>query len=295
MNRAGVSRAVLERLAAADTFRSMGADRRQALWQVRALADAPPLPLFEYARQKESKEAAQRSGRNEEPRAQRGKADWPPPGQGAPAQAPCASTGIAVSGMEESSTTGDFITEPPVTLPEMPLGEHVVNDYQTLRLSLKAHPMHFLRDLARKHGAASCEEIGAMKDGQFVTAAGVVLVRQRPGTAKGVVFMTIEDETGIANIVVWSKVLEKYRRAVMSSRLAWIKGRIQRHEDIIHVVANHLEDRSHWLELLCADTLEAKTLLANADEIRRPEPGSWRPGRRHPRAERIIPKSRDFR
>ena len=246
MTRAGVSRAVLERLAAADTFRSTGQDRRQALWDVRALVDTPQLPLFEYARAR------------------------------------------------------DGGADSPVSLPDMPLPEHVVNDYQTLRLSLKAHPMHFLRDLCRKNGAASCEEIAGLQDGRFVTAAGVVLVRQRPGTAKGVVFMTIEDETGIANIVVWSKVLEKYRRAVMGSRLVWIKGRIQRHEDIIHAVANHLEDRSHWLQLLSADELDAKALLANADEVRRPEPGSWRvtpeaqTPRRHPRQVRIIPKSRDF-
>ncbi len=245
--RAGVSRAVLEQLAAADTFRSTGQDRRQALWDVRALADTPPLPLFEYARARD---------------------------------------------------TG---ADAPVTLPDMPLPEHVVNDYQTLRLSLKAHPMRFLRALCREGGAASCEEIAASRDGQSVTAAGVVLVRQRPGTAKGVVFMTIEDETGIANIVVWSKVLEKYRRAVMGSRLVWIKGRIQRHEDIIHIVANALEDRSHWLALLSEGGLEAKDVLANTDEVRKPEPGSWRATpeaqipRRHPRQVRIIPKSRDFR
>jgi error-prone DNA polymerase len=240
MRRAGVSRSVLERLAAADAFRSLGLDRRQALWQVRALTDAPPLPLFDHAR------------------------------------------------------TRDTGVEPDVILPETPLSEHVVNDYQTLRLSLKAHPMRFLRPLCREGGAASCAEIGRMRDGQFVIAAGVVLVRQRPGSAKGVVFMTIEDETGIANIVIWSKTLERYRRVVMGSRLAWIRGRVQRHEDIIHVVANRLEDRSHWLSLLSEGGLEAGHLLANADEIRRPDPGSWRPGRRHPRAERIIPKSRDF-
>jgi error-prone DNA polymerase len=214
-----------------------------------------------------------------------------------------------------------------VALPMMPLSEHVVNDYRTLRLSLKAHPMSFLRARVAHARISSCADLKNSRDGARVSVAGIVLVRQRPGSAQGVVFMTIEDETGVANSVIWPKVLERERKVVMSARLIVVKGRIQRHEDIIHVVAERLEDRSDWLRLLTEDTDPMSMPFANADEVKRPDPGSWHPARekqeelpvpiaesdhvkhpdhrgershprwhprRHPRSERIIPKSRDF-
>jgi error-prone DNA polymerase len=267
--RSGLKRASLEKLAAADAFRSLGLNRRHALWEVRGLPKELPRPLFDHA------DAADAGG------------------------------------------------EPLVTLPIMPLSEHVVNDYRTLRLSLKAHPLSFLRDRIRDAHYAACADLKAMRDGAKVSVAGVVLVRQRPGSAAGVVFMTIEDETGVANAVIWPKVLERERKVVMGARLVVVHGRIQRHEDIIHVVAAKLEDRSDWLSLLTEDGEALSVALANADEVKRPDPGSWRGAseeplplaptdhvkrppasrernhprwhpRRHPRAERIIPKSRDF-
>jgi error-prone DNA polymerase len=249
--RSGLKRASLERLAAADSFRSLGLDRRQALWEVRGLPLEIPLPLFDH-------------------------------------------TGTAEAGAEQE-----------VALPVMPLSEHVVNDYRTLRLSLKAHPMSFLRARIAAMRIAACADLKRCRDGARVSVAGVVLVRQRPGSAQGVVFMTIEDETGIANSVIWPNVLERERKAVMGARLVVVHGRIQRHEDIIHVVAARLEDRSDWLHLLTEEGEALSLALANADALRPPEPGSWRPPsqerfhprwhpRRHPRAERIIPKSRDF-
>jgi error-prone DNA polymerase len=185
----------------------------------------------------------------------------------------------------------------------MALSEHVVNDYQTLRLSLKAHPVSFLRPRLTAGRIASCASLRSLKDGAFVRVAGVILVRQRPGTAKGVVFMTLEDETGVCNAVVWPKTLERFRKIVMTARLIGITGRIQRHEDIIHVVSGRLEDLSHWLSDLSEQRLHMPIPIANADEVVRPEPGSARataakgsPPRlaRHPRAERVLPKSRDF-
>ena len=134
--------------------------------------------------------------------------------------------------------------EPQVTLPIMPLSEHVVNDYRTLRLSLKAHPMSFLRARIASEGILSCADLKRTRDGARVSVAGVVLVRQRPGSAAGVVFMTIEDETGVANSVIWPKVLERMRKVVMGARLVVVHGRVQRHENIIHVVAERLEDRA---------------------------------------------------
>ncbi|MGH6826190.1 OB-fold nucleic acid binding domain-containing protein, partial [Methyloceanibacter sp.] len=216
--------------------------------------------------------------------------------------------------------------EPEVTLPVMPLSEHVVNDYRTLRLSLKAHPMSFLRAHIMRENILSCADLKRTHNGARVSVAGVVLVRQRPGSAAGVVFMTIEDETGVANSVIWPKVLEQMRKVVMGARLVVVHGRIQRHEDIIHVVAERLEDRSDWLRLLDEDGDSMSVPVANADEVKRPDPGSWRQSpdegqtpfplapadhverplaarenshprwhpRRHPRAERVIPKSRDF-
>jgi error-prone DNA polymerase len=249
--RSGLKRATLERLAAADAFRSLGLDRRQALWEVRGLPLEVPLPLFDHAHQ-------------------------------------------ADTGAEQA-----------VTLPVMPLSEHVVNDYRTLRLSLKAHPMSFLRARVRQARIAACADLKQMRDGAWVGVAGVVLVRQRPGSAAGVVFMTIEDETGVANAVIWPKVLERERMVVMGARLVVVHGRIQRHEDIIHVVAARLEDRSDWLRLLTEEGEALSTALAHADHVKHPHGADsrerrherthprWHP-RRHPRAERIIPKSRDF-
>ncbi len=232
---------VIETLAAADCFRSLGLDRRQALWQARALPAAVTLPLFAWA---------------------------------------------------EAHELGP---EPDTLLPVMPLSEHVVQDYQTLRLSLKAHPMHFLRQRLQAERAQTCAAINRLRDGTRVTVAGIVLVRQRPGSAKGVVFMTIEDETGIANTVVWPNVLERFRRVVMGARLIAIHGRVQRHENIVHVVCATLDDRSAWLSYLAEGAQTMKVPIAHADEVLRPEPGSARgTTHSHPRAARIIPRSRDF-
>jgi error-prone DNA polymerase len=247
--RARVRPATLERLAAADCFRSMGLDRRQALWEVKALGAPEQLPLFEWGQ------------------------------------------------------TRDIGEEPEVTLPAMPLGEHVVNDYQTLRLSLKAHPCALLRERFSDECVLPCSDLRGLKNGAWVAVAGVVLVRQRPGSAKGVVFMTIEDETGVANAVIWPKTLERFRKVVMTARLILIRGRIQRHEDIIHVVSGQLTDMSERLGDLTEQRLPMPVPIANADEVLRPDPGSARgqaAGRehprfhRHPRDTRVIPRSRDF-
>jgi error-prone DNA polymerase len=233
----------LERLAAADTFRSLRLDRRQALWEVRGLPKEIPLPLFAHADAPEA-------------------------------------------GAEEE-----------VTLPVMPLSEHVVNDYRTLRLSLKAHPMSFLRARVAAARICSCADLKTCRDGARASVAGVVLVRQRPGSAQGVVFMTIEDETGVANSVIWPKVLERMRKIVMGARLVVVHGLIQRHEDIIHVVAAKLEDRSDWLRLLTEDGANLTLTVAHGDHVKHPGSEDARERghpRCHPRDERIIPKSRDF-
>ncbi|HRN83222.1 MAG TPA: error-prone DNA polymerase [Hyphomicrobium sp.] len=138
--------------------------------------------------------------------------------------------------------------EPAVALRPMTTGREVVEDYGHIGLSLRAHPVSFLRaDLARRHIVPCAEAMGS-RDGRWLETAGLILVRQRPGSAKGVLFATIEDETGIANVVVWTKTFEKYRRVVLSSAMLGIRGRIQREGEVVHLVAHHLTDLSALLK-----------------------------------------------
>jgi error-prone DNA polymerase len=176
----------------------------------------------------------------------------------------------------------------------MPLSEHVVNDYQTLKLSLKAHPMQFLRRLCAERKVTDTAKLKTLRNGTSVTVAGVVLVRQRPGSAKGVVFLTLEDEFSVCNAVIWPQVLETHRAVVMGARLMLIRGRVQRTGDIIHVVASTIEDQSAWLALLTEEGTLLRNPLARADEVARPGPDPHQPPARHPRQVRVIPKSRDF-
>ena len=195
-HRTGLSRGALEKLADADAFRSMGLDRRQALWAVKGLG---------------------------------GEA------QGAlPLLAPLAGTSL----------------EPLADLPAMGLGEQVIEDYRATGLSLKRHPLALLRrELAGRRIVPNAELL-ATPAAKLVKVSGLVLVRQQPGSAKGVIFMTLEDETGIANIVVWRKVFERFRPIVMGARLVEIVGRVQREGEVIHVVAHRLVDLSSLLRRL---------------------------------------------
>jgi error-prone DNA polymerase len=198
--RARLSRRALELLAEADAFRSIGLDRREALWRVKALA--PEVKASE--------------------------------------EAPL----LAALGLQEA----------PVALPRMRLPAHVAEDYRTTGLSLKAHPCRFFRPLLTGLGAVPTAELRGMPDGRRVTVGGLVLIRQRPGTAKGVVFATLEDETGIANAVVWPDVFAANRRTVMSASFLVVSGRLQRASDVIHVVAERFVDLSGRLaELKNAD------------------------------------------
>ena len=235
-------------LADADAFRSLGLDRREALWSVRRLPDDIPLPLFS-----------------------------------------------ATAAREQP----DEIAQP---LPEMPLPEQVVADYQTIRLSLKGHPMEFLRPKFAEEGLVACEAVAHSHDRQRVRCAGVVLVRQRPGSSKGVVFMTLEDETGIANIVVWPKVMEKFRKEVMGARLIEVRGVIQSSPDkVVHLVAECLFDRSHDLMNLANDALGGRhpippdaDVIEPLEEEQKAHSGNPVHKIRHPRNVRILPRSRDF-
>jgi error-prone DNA polymerase len=229
--RSGLNRARIERLADADAFRSIGLDRRAALWAVRALDDHSAeerLPLFERPSLKRDPDEA----------------------------------GIEIAGEAE------------IQLPPMPPGEQVVHDYRYVSLSLKAHPVSFLRDRLDAMGVLRHERLDGIASGRRADVAGLVLVRQRPGSAKGVIFMTLEDETGVANVIVWPKTFERYRALVLGSRLVRVSGRLQNEMGVIHVVADKIEDLTPLLgELEKNDAGEmdfGDAGLANADEVRRP-------------------------
>ena len=167
-------------------------------------------------------------------------------------------------------------------LPLMPLSEHVLADYQMLRLSLRAHLMFFLRDLFRSEGVLGCGEVSKARDGARASCAGIVLTRQMPGDA-GVVFITLSDEASVANVVVWPKLVETFRREIMGARLLLVKGRVQRSpEGVVHLVAEHIFDRSCELERLSEDMTQAPPFRSQAAK------------HRHPRNLRTVPKSRDF-
>ncbi len=251
--RTGLAPRVVERLADADAFRSLGLDRRAALWAVRGLGGH---------------------------------------GNGQGGVMPAALPLFAA--LEE----GGFQREAEMHLPSMPLGEHVVLDYATLRLSLKAHPLSFLRNRLSARGVVRHERLAEMDNNARVRLAGLVLVRQRPGTASGVIFATLEDETGIANIIVWPKTYERYRRIVLTSRLLGVKGRLQREGIVVHIIADELEDLTHELASVSVGDI-GDVNLSHADEVR----GNSSDGRDRKiarleeaqlRAARFLPKSRDF-
>jgi error-prone DNA polymerase len=231
-------------LADADAFRSIGLDRRAALWAVRRLPDDVALPLFEIAAAREQP---------------------------------------------------DERVQP---LPQMPLPEQVVADYQTIRLSLKGHPMEFLRPMFTSENVVACNAISHANDKKRVRCAGVVLVRQRPGSSNGVVFMTLEDETGIANIVVWPQVMTNFRKEVMGARLILVEGYIQSSpEHVTHLVAQRLFDRSPDLVNLANDALTRRHVLPYGAALRDDPREHLEPvasKARHPRNVRILPPSRDF-
>ncbi|MCX5513633.1 error-prone DNA polymerase [Kaistia algarum] len=195
-----------------------------------------------------------------------------------------------------AADAAELAAETDVPLPEMPLSEHVIADYQTLRLSLKAHPMSFLRARLAGERILSAQETTALADGAAARMAGVVLVRQRPGKGN-VVFMTLEDETGIVNVVVWTRLFEKFRRTILGAKLVLVEGNIQRSpENVVHLVATNLVDRTDDLRHLSEDR-QPKLDPSRADEFLHPQAPRGpkrRPGGQHPRDVRIIPKSRDF-
>ena len=198
---------------------------------------------------------------------------------------------LALFAASDAPELGD---EPDVALPPMPRSEEVAADYQTTRLSLKDHPMRFLRAMFEREGVMSSADTRRARNGQRARVAGVVLVRQRPGKGNAI-FVTIEDETGVTNCLIWARDFEENRRAVMASRLMVLEGVIQRSEEgVIHLMAKRVHDRTDELRRLSSD-YHGDPPLCPTDEVVRPKPiASQDPRGRHPRDVRIMPKSRDF-
>jgi len=227
--RSGLKRAVIERLAEADAFRSLGLDRRAALWAARALDEktaAERLPLFERP-------------------------------------------GLKLRDQE-----------PHTALPVMPAGEHVIQDYRTLSLSLKAHPVSFLRRELERERITPSGRLASLANGCRLSVAGLVLVRQRPGSAKGVIFLTIEDEEGVANIIVWKKAFDRFRPVVMGARMVRVDGRLQSASGVIHIVAERIFDLTPRLAAL-SEGAGRLSYTSPADEDVHDAPDSRRRVRRH--------------
>jgi error-prone DNA polymerase len=209
---ARTGRGALRRLAAADAFTSLGLNRRQALWAITGLDEAP-LPLMAAA----EREAAHGPGR-----------------------------------------------EPAVVLPACPISEEVALDYRALSLSLKDHPMALLRQRLREEGYVESSQLATLPRGRRVKTAGVVITRQRPGTASGVIFITLEDESGNANLIVWPKTFDRFRRAVLQATVMAVSGPIQREGEVIHVLAERIWSLDGSLGRLAADAAPGRA----ADEVR---------------------------
>ncbi|MEP7004338.1 MAG: error-prone DNA polymerase [Sphingomonas bacterium] len=253
--RSGVKPAALERLARADAFACLGLDRRQALWAIKGLGQAPLLLI---------------------------------------AAADARGGALLPEAREER-----------VPLIPLTAGREVVEDYRATQLSLRRHPLSFLRPQLQLMGIRPCGDLKTMKDGARVEVAGIILVRQRPGSAKGVLFLTLEDETGIANAILWPDRFEAQRRTVMASAMISVVGRMQREGLVIHVVADRVIDHTPMLRGI--GDLDLPSMVSRGDGATHggsPDRGDagWQPKLRsdyHYREkkdlEEVIPiKSHDF-
>ncbi|MBL27957.1 MAG: error-prone DNA polymerase [Rhodospirillaceae bacterium] len=275
--RSGRDAAALETLARADAFGSMGLKRREALWAVKGLG-APPLPLFAAADRSEASIEATAFPTAPHPS--------PPMGRrGASDDGAVCSPSPPHWGGEGRGEVGNATAEPEpeVTLPPMTEGEEVIEDYSSLRLTLKTHPLALLRDGLAAERVVRAADLATLPVDRRVTVAGLVLVRQRPGTASGVIFMTLEDETGVANVIVWPKTFERFRKQVLRGRLIRVTGKLQREGIVIHVVSDVITDLSDRLGLLSGPGPTLAPAHSRADHVR--HPGSDNRG---------MPRSRDF-
>ncbi|RUW91203.1 error-prone DNA polymerase [Mesorhizobium sp. M7A.F.Ca.US.010.02.1.1] len=250
--RSGLDVGEIERLAQADAFRSLGFDRREALWAVRALdgkSAAERLPLFDQPALR----------------------------------------------LRE--------LEPETKLPKMPLGEHVIHDYRALGLSLKAHPVAFLRERLDRAGVIPNANLPSVRDGRRVSVAGLVLVRQRPGKGNAI-FLTLEDDKAVANVIFWQRTFDRYRPIVMGARFVKVTGKLQSESGVVHIVAERIEDLTPWLTVLLEKVSGAIPAVPPGDLAKERSDRSSPAKQSAPirqdlamlseEAERVMPKGRNF-
>ncbi len=238
----GLSKSTLEKLADADAFRSIGLDRRRALWEISACNDNP----------------------------------------------------IGLFAGQPSVNPG----EEKVILPQMSDAEHVIQDYKTTSLSLKAHPVSFVREKLELLHIVPTGQLSSMHNGDKVKVAGLITVRQRPGTAEGVCFVTIEDETGISNLVVFPNIFERFRKELLQASLFMAEGKLQVEGEVIHVIVQHCYDLSPLLHKLTASKEKSTRLmpLSRADEsISSANAVMKRKAQTGAKQESLFPKGRNFR
>jgi error-prone DNA polymerase len=181
--------------------------------------------------------------------------------------------------------------EPAVALAPMTAGRQVVEDYQSTGLSLRRHPVSFLRQDLRARGIVRCADLATIRDGKRLEVAGIILVRQRPGSARGVLFVTIEDETGHANLILWPSVFEAQRRLVLSASMLACRGKLQREGEVIHVIAEHLTDLSDLLRSVGQRETDFPLPHGRGDEARRdsvPDPRETKRAGKPPSARDIY-------
>ena len=253
--RVAVPIVALERLAEADGFGVLGLDRRQALWAIRSLSDTR-LPLFDRIPSKpDTDKVSSAIPMKAEAHALQVRRK-----QG------CGR--LALSGSDGQRGHANAI-EPVVELVPMAAGREVVEDYRSTGLSLRHHPVAFLRSTLVTMRILRCVDLLHARDGQHLSIAGIVLVRQRPGSARGVLFVTIEDETGHANLIVWPSVFKRQRRLVLTAAMVACRGKMQREGEVIHVVADHLTDLSDLLRSV-GQQGELPTRFTRADHVKHP-------------------------
>ena len=184
-----------------------------------------------------------------------------------------------------------------ISLPVMSASEHVVHDYAATSLSLKAHPVSFVREKLQQLHILSTKDLATAKDGELVKVAGLVLVRQRPGTAGGICFMTIEDETGYANLVIFQNLFEKFRKPILQSRLIMVEGKLQVEGEVIHVIVRTCYDFSKLLRQLTPSNNEKLPVLtlARPDEKSIPAVQNKKAQLRENAQEKIFPEARNFK
>jgi len=237
----GLSKATLEKLADADAFRSIGLDRRRALWEISACNDQPV-------------------------------------------------------GIFKGQTSADPAEEK-VILPHMSEAEHVIRDYKAISLSLKAHPVSFVREKLELLHIVPTQQLSVMHDGDKVKVAGLVTIRQRPGTAEGVCFVTIEDETGIANLVVFPNIFETFRKELLQASLFMAEGKLQVEGEVIHVIVQRCYDLSPLIQNLTATKEKSSRLmpLSRADESISSANAVAKRKQKITREESLFPRGRNFR